>query len=54
MGNGFGSGIACMKVFRDPTDECARHKNRKQANHQVSVDYSKKLEKRKEACGGQP
>lgn len=55
MGHGVESGITGMKVFRDPTDECGRHKKRKQANHpEVSVDHSKTLEKRKEACSKKP
>ena len=44
---------AGKKVFRDPRDGCGRHQKRKQANHQAfkSVDPSKYLKKREEACG---
>lgn len=49
MQDGFGSGVAGRKAFKDPRDECGRHKKRKQANHQAfkSADYSKYLKKEK-------
>ena len=49
MQDGFGSGVAGRKAFRDPRNECGRHKKRKQENHQAfkSVDYSKDLKKEK-------